>query len=101
METGVSSRGPVGTVVPVVHDPRKASRARTGPLADIDTTDGGIVLRLMWGTGLALVAVRVRPRGGGRLARGSGRTAHRSGAAAEAGGAGAPRGVPWKRGRPL
>ncbi|MEU0600561.1 DUF3592 domain-containing protein [Streptomyces sp. NPDC006393] len=59
METGVPSRGPVGTVVPVMYDRHKPSRARTGTLADIDPTEDGLYLRFFWGTGLALIAVGV------------------------------------------
>ncbi|MFC9856152.1 MULTISPECIES: hypothetical protein [unclassified Streptomyces] len=39
IEVGVEPRGPVGTVVPVVYDRRRPSRARTGTLPDINDLD--------------------------------------------------------------
>ena len=60
IEVGVEPRGPVGTVVPVVYDRRKPSRARTGTLTDIDDLDLSeqrFYVKLFWVPGLALTAV--------------------------------------------
>ncbi|MET9733790.1 hypothetical protein ABZZ79_25000 [Streptomyces sp. NPDC006458] len=60
VEIGVEPRGPVGTVVPVVYDRRRASRARTGTLADIadmDMSGEGDRVVIFWVPGLACVVV--------------------------------------------
>jgi hypothetical protein len=60
IELGVEPRGPVGTVVPVVYDRRKPSRARTGTLseiADIDLSEERIYLKLFWIPGLTCIVV--------------------------------------------
>lgn len=57
IEVGPEPRGPVGTVVPVVYDRRKPSRAKTGTLADIDLSDEWDGVKLHWGTGLVCIGV--------------------------------------------
>ena len=60
IEVGVEPRGPVGTVVPVVYDRRKPSRAKTGTLADIDDlelSEERFYVKLFWVPGLVLTAV--------------------------------------------
>ncbi|WP_033320896.1 hypothetical protein [Streptomyces yerevanensis] len=60
IELGVEPRGPVGTVVPVVYDRRKPSRARTGTLADIagiDQSEERLYVKLFWVPGLTCIAV--------------------------------------------
>ncbi|MET9452357.1 hypothetical protein [Streptomyces cinerochromogenes] len=50
----------MGTVVPVVYDRRKPSRAKTGTLADIDDlelSEERFYVKLFWVPGLALTAV--------------------------------------------
>ncbi|WP_307676713.1 hypothetical protein [Streptomyces sp. V4I2] len=56
-EVGVDPRGPVGTVVPVVYDRRKPSRAKTGTLADINSSEERFYVVLFSVPGLALMAV--------------------------------------------
>jgi hypothetical protein len=47
--------GPEGTVVPVVYDKRKPSRAKTGTREELDFDPEGWVVRLFVGAGLALM----------------------------------------------
>jgi hypothetical protein len=49
--------GPEGTVVPVVYDKRKPSRAKTGTREELDFDGEEWVVRLFGGTGLALAGV--------------------------------------------
>ncbi|MER5218701.1 DUF3592 domain-containing protein [Streptomyces sp. NPDC002838] len=56
-EVGANPRGPVGTVVPVVYDRRKPTRAKTGVLSDIDSSEERFHVALFWAPGLALMAV--------------------------------------------
>ncbi|MEU6377507.1 DUF3592 domain-containing protein [Streptomyces sp. NPDC046909] len=57
IEVGVEPRGPVGTTVPVVYDPSRPSRAKTGTLADIDLSEERVMVMFFWIPGLACVAV--------------------------------------------
>ena len=57
IEVGPEPQGPVGTVVPVVYDSRKRSRARTGKLADIDLSDEWGGVKAFWGTGFACIGL--------------------------------------------
>lgn len=57
IEVGVEPRGPVGTVVPVVYDPRKPSRARTGTRADMEMSEERSLVLFFWVPGLTCVAV--------------------------------------------
>ncbi|MEU0810423.1 DUF3592 domain-containing protein [Streptomyces sp. NPDC005970] len=57
IEVGPEPQGPVGTVVPVVYDRRKPSRAKTGRLEDIDLSDEWGGVKLFYGTGLVLIGV--------------------------------------------
>ncbi len=56
IEVGVEPRGPVGSVVPVVYDPRKPSRAKTGTLADIDLSEERSLVMFFWVPGLTCIA---------------------------------------------
>lgn len=57
IEVGPEPQGPVGTVVPVVYDRKKPSRAKTGTLADIDLSDEWGGVKAFWGTGFACVGL--------------------------------------------
>ncbi|MBK3576825.1 hypothetical protein JHN63_24060 [Streptomyces sp. MBT65] len=57
IEVGPEPRGPVGTVVPVVYDRRKPKRAKTGSLAEIDSSQERGMVVFFWAPGLALIAV--------------------------------------------
>ncbi|WP_157857340.1 DUF3592 domain-containing protein [Streptomyces yerevanensis] len=57
IEIGPEPQGPVGTVVPVVYDRRKPSRAKTGRLADVDPSEEWGGVKSHWGIGLVLISV--------------------------------------------
>ena len=57
IEVGPEPRGPVGTVVPVVYDRRKPKRAKTGSLAEIDSSEERGMVMFFWVPGLTLIIV--------------------------------------------
>ncbi|MFD3924571.1 hypothetical protein [Streptomyces sp. NPDC058614] len=56
-EVGVDPQGPVGTLVPVVYDRRKPSRAKTGKLMDIDLSEERDMVMFFWIPGLTLITL--------------------------------------------
>ncbi|MFF6993047.1 hypothetical protein [Streptomyces sp. NPDC010273] len=57
IEVGPEPREPVGTVVPVVYDRRKPKRAKTGSLAEIDSSEERGMVMFFWVPGLTLIIV--------------------------------------------
>ncbi|MEU4272970.1 DUF3592 domain-containing protein [Streptomyces sp. NPDC026092] len=58
-ELQVQEPAPVGTVVPVVYDRKRPSRAKTGALEDIDSSSEGWIAKYVTGGGLALLALGI------------------------------------------